>query len=402
MKTLRLMSLLGIFLGIAMMTIMMAAAPPPACAYENYYSFDSGYWSESSKWSAMGDLDASIIPGGNEEVTGITNDKTVTIAASYHAYAGNPTVFHGALDIYGTLHIGYMDGMTKMYMDFNVGTGAGSISGSGTSVVKQYAGSSVLFDATGTGGDYEGGDLPPACLHVGDGSSGSGRYELQGGLLDAQSYGESEYIGSDYGTGTFVQSGGTNKTVGLYIGANGTYTYSGGSLIVTNAIGTGTGTLIIDGNATGNITAGSGINVANFNVGNATGATGSFTLASGKTLTATTLGLGNYGTGTLTLNGGTLQVGTGGIVNGSGTGTLNIDGGAITGSYTAIAADNFNVGNAVSTNGSFTLASGKTLTSTTENIGKSGTGAFTQSGGTNQVNTLRIGTATGSKGMHRC
>jgi len=49
MKTLRLMSLLGIFLGIAMMTVMMAAAPPPARAAENYYSQDSGYWSDPWK-----------------------------------------------------------------------------------------------------------------------------------------------------------------------------------------------------------------------------------------------------------------------------------------------------------------------------------------------------------------
>jgi len=41
MKTLRLTSLLGIFLGIAMMTIMMIAAPPPVCA-DNYGLTD--YW----------------------------------------------------------------------------------------------------------------------------------------------------------------------------------------------------------------------------------------------------------------------------------------------------------------------------------------------------------------------
>jgi hypothetical protein len=59
--------------------------------------------------------------------------------------------------------------------------------------------------------------------------------------------------------------------------------------------------------------------------------------------------------GTYTLNGGALSVSQ--ILNGAGTSTFNINGGTLSGAWTTLAVDNFNVGSS----GSFTLADGKTL-----------------------------------------
>jgi hypothetical protein len=105
------------------------------------------------------------------------------------------------------------------------------------------------------------------------------------------------------------------------------------------------------------------------------------------------------GAGAININsGGTLNAES--IVNGTGTGTINIDGGTLVLSNNDIDIDNFNVGYAASTTGTFTLASGKTLTTTSENIGNSGTGTFTQTGGTNTTGEFCVAYDAGSSGTY--
>ncbi len=127
---------------------------------------------------------------------------------------------------------------------------------------------------------------------------------------------------------------------------------------------------------------------------------GSFTQTGGShtVRTALTPGADSGGTGTYQMNGGVLNVA--GIVNAAGTGNFNLDGGFLNLTGSAIALDNFKVGNVPGSNGSFTLASGKTLTVKQENIGWDGTGAFAQTGGSHTTEGLGLGSRAGGIGTY--
>jgi hypothetical protein len=205
------------------------------------------------------------------------------------------------------------------------------------------------------------------------GSSSNGSYTLGSGkTLTAVG----EVIG-DHGTGSFTQSGGTHTVSNaLYLGGstggNGTYTLSS------------TGSLTVDHEYVGLV------------------GTGSFTQSGGTHTVSNSLYLGVVGgsSGTYTLSGGTLNV-TGNIVNGAGNGSFNLDGGTLNVTGSSIDVDIFRVGNAAGSNGSYTLGSGKTLTAVGEVIGSSGTGSFTQSGGTHTVSSsLVLGNNSTGKGSY--
>lgn len=265
-------------------------------------------------------------------------------------------------------------------------------------------------------------------LTLGNGSTGSGFYVLSGGSLLT----DTDVIGA-YGSGSFTQSGGTHTVTDLYLGwksgSKGTYALNGGTLNVgwfpaePGIIkGGGTGTLILDG-GTLNLYA-NGIDVSNLLIGDAASSVGSFSLASGKQVTAGVETIGNAGTGTFTQNGGAHTVTTvltlgklaGGVgtydlkggelkvasvAKGTGTGTVNVDGGLLTLTGAAIDVDQFNVGNAAGSTGSFTLDLGKSLTAVNVNIGHAGNGSFIQRGGTHTVTDgLRLGELSGSGGSY--
>ncbi len=183
-----------------------------------------------------------------------------------------------------------------------------------------------------------------------------------------------EFIGWS-GTGAFNQSGGTN-TVGTTLllgylgGSSGSYNLSG-----TGSLSAGYETIGLYG-------------------------TGAFTQSGGtNTVGMMTVASQAGSSGTYTLNGGTLNAGN--IYDGAGTSTFNLDGGTLNLTGSSITLDNFIIGNASGSNGSFTLGSGKTLTSGYETIGYYGTGRFTQSGGTNTVgNDLILGHGAGSQGYY--
>lgn len=339
MRTLKLTSLAGIFLGIAMMSILMIAAPPPAFAqfseiYDKYYS-GSGDWSVDDNWnnSGMGWGQPTF-----SDDAYIMNDNMVTITADYEEAAN--------------LHVGHQDDVS-----YNDHTGA----------IEMSSGS---LNISGN-------------LEIGDYNSGAS-------------------------TGSFTQSGGavaigTGTGSGYLTITNGSvYNYSGGTLSVPEAIGNGTGTFKITGDATDNITAPNGINVDSLEVSDS----GTFS-QNGMTInTSGDLTLGASSDGTYNYESGTLAIG-GDITTGSGTGTLNIEGDAtssVTVSGNDISVTNFNVGNGSGKSGTFILTSGKTLTAADEIIGKSGTGRFTQSGGENTVtsaSTLTIAEEAGSSGTYQ-
>jgi hypothetical protein len=117
--------------------------------------------------------------------------------------------------------------------------------------------------------------------------------------------------------------------------------------------------------------------------------------------TVGTLALGLAGTYTLG-NTGTLNADSIAGSNYFGSGTINIDGGTLklssTGSINNVSE--FNVGNAVGSNGSFTLAAAQAINTRNQTIGVYGTGTFVQNGGTNTVNILKLGKESGSSGTY--
>jgi len=279
-----------------------------------------------------------------------------------------------------------------------------------------------------------------------------GSYNLSDGSFAANNV----TIGGS-GYPAFVQNGGAgdisgNLTLGTCAGDGGTYTLAGGTLSVAGGILRdtcgGAGILKIDG---GTLTVGGGdgaITVYDFHVASTASSNGSHTLSGTGSLMATNEEyIGDAGVGTFHQNGGTnitptLSIGTqagsngvynlnggtltaGAVATGAGTSTLNIDGGVLsvgstydptnsTGGATvpnnpnvfgggngSISVVNFNVGNAVNSNGNHALTGTGTITAVNETIGNSGTGTLTQTGGTNTVtNTLTLAANAGSSGTY--
>jgi hypothetical protein len=189
-----------------------------------------------------------------------------------------------------------------------------------------------------------------------------------------------EYVGNSgtgtNGTGTFLQSGGTNTaTASLYLGFNATdqgfYTLSGNSTLVV------TSNEYVGYNGIGNFTQ-SGGNV------------------SIKGTTDLFLGNSAGSSGTYTLTAGTLAVGGGEVIGNLGSGNFTQTGGANT-----IASFGFYVG--LSALGNYTLSGNGTIVSTAnEYIGFNNNGNFTQNGGTNTITSasLYLGNGTSSTGTY--
>ncbi len=228
-------------------------------------------------------------------------------------------------------------------------------------------------------------------LQVGRRTTGDGTLLMHRGTFNSTD----ESVGS-LGKGTFVQKGGTNSVTGngLNVGtaatATGTYELNKGLLSAnketigdagkgavkqTDGFNDLTGNLVIGNaaNATGSyrIEGAGKLDVGgNMTLGAQADSTGSFVLKTAKPAAVTvdsnhTLTIGDAGTGTFYQNGATL---TAKMVLGAQT----------------------------SGNGSFTLKSGN-ISSKNETIGKSGTGAFDQSGGKNIVTgTLAMATLANS------
>ena len=196
----------------------------------------------------------------------------------------------------------------------------------------------------------------------------SGTYALSGGSLSA----DSQFIGW-YGSGAFTQSGGTNTTanffnLGFNVGSSGTYTLSGGSLSADSPF--------IGNYGSGAFTQTGGTNsVGNYLfLGFYAGSNGTYALSDGS-LSADTQFIGYHGSGAFTQTGGTNT-----LVN-----------------YLSL-------GDLAGGSGIYTLGGGTgspVLSAQNEYIGNSGSGAFTQLGGTNTVsNTLTLARNSGSSGAY--
>jgi len=228
---------------------------------------------------------------------------------------------------------------------------------------------------------------------------------IDGALALSQKFGPiSPNTGTLTLTGANTYSGGTTIAAGttLRLGNGG----AGGSIIgdVVNH-----GTLVVNqtsDSALSGVISGSG-KLAKHGVGwlTVTGAnsfTGGTTNAAGSRLQLGngTLGgsLGNIvNSGTLLLNGGLLKVGT--VSMGDAGSAVTLRAGALTLDGSGIFTDKFVIADVAGSVASLTLSTGKTLATDLEIVGQSGSGSFTQSGGTHTANTLLLGENAGSNGI---
>ena len=229
-------------------------------------------------------------------------------------------------------------------------------------------------------------------LYLGFNASANGSYDLKGsGMLNATS----EFIGTS-GSGSFTQSGGTNTSsalvVGLQAGASGSYILNGSGVLICNSDYPDYESIGYQGS--GNFAQLGGTNNTNIlYIGAGLGGNGTYSL-NGGTLTCQQI-QGGAGTGTLNLDGGVLLPAAGASSNFiSGLSTLTV-GNSATASYAQSSGSN-NVGNLnlgfnLGASGSYNLSSSAALyVSGDENVGYSGSGSFTQSGGVNTSSSLYV------------
>ena len=303
---------------------------------------------------------------------------------------GSFTQSGGSNTASNALYLGYNPGSTGtyiqsggtntanvLYLGFNSG-GSGTYNLSDPGILStntQYVGYSGTGSFTQSGGS----NAISYALYLGDQPGSSGTYSLSGGSLSLSNGNNGAlYVGYS-GTGSFTQSGGTNTlSTSLYLGyspgGSGTYSLGGGSLSLSNA---NDGGLYVGYSGTGSFTQSGGTNTASnaLYLGDNPGGSGTYSLSGTGFLSAQYQYLGCGGTGSFTQSGGTNTVSTSlyvGFTSG-GSGTYSLSGGSLS-------VPNGNNG------GLF--------------VGYSGTGSFTQSGGTNTVYSLVLGSYSGSSGTY--
>ncbi len=208
-----------------------------------------------------------------------------------------------------------------------------------------------------------------------------------------------ENVGTVAG-GTIDQSGATNTvanelTLGVPAAVTGVYNLSAGTL----SVGTGaTQGEIVGNSGSGTFTQTGGTNtMSDFLIeGNFSGGTGTYSLSAGSVSVGINedLGFAAGASGTFTQSGGTQSVGMVLTVGVSGSGTYTQTGGTnMVGSLY--------MGDFLSTaSGSYSLSAGSLSASNQEIIGGEGSATFTQSGGTNLVNLLVLGSGAPSSGTY--
>ena len=322
----------------------------------------------------------------------------------------------------------------------NQATGSGTfeLSGSGEmGAQKQYIGKAGTGLFIQTGGSNR---VPVSyplfgILILGDLATGRGTYILSGGSLSTPA----EFIG-DAGTGEFIQTGGTHTVLPPYL-------YPGSEKLILGTQSTGSGTYTLSGGC---------LSTAVEVIGNR--GTGLFSQSGGTHTVSDTLTLadqvgscgiyelqgGSLSAGTVILNQGGLFTQTGGTLNATNfhqeggevqgslqnQGTFTYDSGTFTGrllNYGAVVFNNdFTAGNGlaqysatpitlgagrnITLNGdgltvdqgaTFALQEGGSLWAEKEIIGGSGAGIFSQSDGTNTINTgLHLGDKSTGRGTY--
>ena len=312
--------------------------------------------------------------------------------------SGTFTQTGGTHTVASAFGIGYISGITGTYS-----LSGGLLSNTSTSSYGEYVG----YNGNGLFLQSGGTSSIASNLYIGYNSSDTGTYQLSGGQLSVNSSSYGEYVGYN-GYGSFTQTGGTNQISNrLYLayntGSTGVYNFEGGKLILKSLWkGSGTAQFNFGGGtlqAGGTIASSLPMTLTGIG-GNATIDTASYVM----TLTGAIVGVGGLnkiGLGILTLSGTNSYSGCTQVSNG----TIVIGGSAALGTGGLVVSDSgsvqFGSYNFVS-NGSSSRLSGGNITAHSHFVGSSGTGAFTQSGGTNTVSTgLYLGQYSGDSGTYQ-
>jgi fibronectin-binding autotransporter adhesin len=307
--------------------------------------------------------------GASGSLTLGTGSPTVTATTFLVGYDGTGTFIQNS----GTTEVGVLYIGENSYGELSSGEGSAVINGGDVVIYSQglSVGNGSLTVAGGLVDISPGnGDMATA-INVASNTGPGAMLILSGGQFLCADGGMNVGGGqgfSDNGTGTVIQSAGSNTLGTLSLGGGG------------NLGGPGIGYYFLSGGSLSVI----GAESAGYN-----GGIGTFT-QTGGTNSAGTLALGgqaggvNVGIGTYNLSGaGTLAVSGDELIGGGGTGTFDQTGGANSAGTLAIGGQNSGQP------GTYVLSGGTLIVISEEGIG--GTGTFTQSGGSNTTSTLYIG-----------
>jgi hypothetical protein len=306
----------------------------------------------------------------------------------------------------GTFHVG---GTGGLYFGYAAGV-SGSASLLGTGILQVTNNEYVGYGGLGAFAQSAGSNSASQLL-LGNLPGSSGTFTLSGGTLT---------IGQEFpgvgGPGTFIQSGGSHVTGFLRIGqaGAGSYSMTNGTLINTAEVSvgySGVGTFTQSG---GTVSGGAWF------IGDFGGGSGTYTLSNGV-LTTQSIAVGWDGRGTFTQNGGTHTTGALTIGADGGSGIYTLSGGSLlasdseyvgffsTGVYIQSGGDNhvsgtggtgLYIGYNVGATGSGSLSAGSLRVEGFDEIGASGIGTFTQTGGTHSAGFLRIGVVSSGNGTY--
>jgi fibronectin-binding autotransporter adhesin len=398
-------------------------SPHAVGAAELYWSVASGDWFSPDNWGGTlpgpGDY-AWVANGGTATISG----SAVTCTGVYLGKAGTGTVLMTGGTLAGDCFVGDWTAGTFLqsggtngapYYILNVGgtpTASGTYCLSATAqlvMLMELIGDSCTGSFTQSGGRntvYDG-------LYLGYASDGSGSYTLSGSGQLSAPY---QYVGYE-GTGSFIQLGGANVAGSLVIGTHGSYLRAGGTLELSGFRsqgvfdgGGGTGVVIAGTAAIVDLTSGTIVNCNSASV--SLGANSIAIVApgfqpadyfhtfsnSGITHTLGTplaIAAGEQFGGCGSISDplkcqGTLMAASGGLINLSGGVTLS--GSAAVGMG----------GGILTTDGTASTMSGGSLWGSVQQyVGVSGSGSFTQSGGSNACDgELYLGYNSGAAGSY--
>ena len=368
--------------GIAVAVLLLLSSPS-ARADVTWTLTGTGDWSVATNWSGgvpASSGTADIYNGGTATIT-TTGDACSVLSLGNTAGSGFVQMTGGGLNVSNSAYVGYtgtgnftQSGGSNtisigLYLGYNAGS-SGTYSLSGTGQLSAQNGEYVGYSGTGNFTQSGGTNILAYYLYLGGNSGSSGAYSLSSsGLLSA----ESVIVGYS-GTGNFTQSGGTNAIS------------SGGDLVLgENASGSGAYSLSHSGQ----------LSTPYEYVGLM--GTGYFTQTGGTNAVPNYLFLGVYSgsSGSYNLSGSGLLSSGNELVGDGGTGNFTQSGGTNAISSALYLANN------PSSSGTYSLSGSGQLSAPTEHVGHSGTGIFTQSGGTNTISSaLYLGYTAGSSGTY--
>ena len=266
------------------------------------------------------------------------------------------------------------------------GNGTYSLSAGTLSVTgSEYLG----YSGTATFSQTAGSNTVSSNLYLGYNSGSGGNYTLYGGSVSVTG---SEYLGYS-GTATFTETAGSNTvSSNLYLGYNsgsmGKYNLYGGTVTSSNEY------LGYSGTATFSETAGTNTVNSNLYLGYAiAAASGTYTQSGGTTNVKGSLYVGSSGSGTYALSAGSLATTGTQYVGFNGTGNFTQTGGTNNTNILELAS-NFG------SSGSYSLSVGSLGSANGEYVGMSGPATFTQSSGTNNAYNLWLGYNSNGSGTY--